>query len=70
MLILTRRSGESIVIGEDIQVTIMGVAGGQVKIGVRAPKSVRVDREEIALRRDAEIRALEEHLHEKPGVPA
>lgn len=47
MLILTRRPGESIKIGDDITVTILGVAGNQVRIGVEAPKSVAVHRDEI-----------------------
>lgn len=47
MLILTRRMGETIVIGDDFVVTILGVKGGQVKVGVEAPKTVSVHREEI-----------------------
>ena len=47
MLILSRRLGESIVIGEDINVTILDVTGNQVRIGIDAPKSVSVHREEI-----------------------
>lgn len=47
MLILTRRTQESICIGNDITVTILDVRGSQVRIGVSAPKEVRVDREEI-----------------------
>lgn len=53
MLILTRRAGETIKIGENIEVTVMAVNGSQVRIGITAPKSTRVDREEIALRRIA-----------------
>ena len=48
MLILTRRIGESVLIGEHITVTVLGVNGSQVKIGVAAPPNVIVDREEIA----------------------
>lgn len=51
MLILTRRAGETIMIGPDIEVTVMGVNGSQVKIGIKAPKATTVDREEIAIRR-------------------
>jgi carbon storage regulator len=51
MLILTRRVGESIKIGADIEVTVMGVKGNQVRIGVTAPKTTAVDREEIAERK-------------------
>jgi carbon storage regulator len=47
MLILTRRVGESVVIGDDIGVTILGVKGNQVRIGVTAPKDVTVHRQEI-----------------------
>jgi carbon storage regulator len=54
MLMLTRRAGEAILIGDDIWVTIVAVDGAQVRVGVSAPKDVRIDREEIALRRDAE----------------
>jgi carbon storage regulator len=47
MLILTRRVGESVVIGDDIGVTILGVKGNHVRIGVTAPKDVTVHRQEI-----------------------
>jgi carbon storage regulator len=51
MLILTRRVGETIRIGEDIVVTVTGVNGGQVRLGILAPKDVVVDRSEIAERK-------------------
>ena len=47
MLILTRRVGETVMIGEEVTVTVLGVKGNQVRIGVNAPKHVAVHREEI-----------------------
>ncbi len=47
MLILTRRIGEVLKLGEDITVTVLGVRGNQVRIGIDAPKSVAIQREEI-----------------------
>jgi carbon storage regulator len=47
MLILTRRVGETLVIGDDVNVTVLGVRGNQVRLGVDAPKEVAVHREEI-----------------------
>ena len=50
MLILTRRIGETVVIGDEVTVTVLRVKGNQVRLGVNAPKSVSVQREEIFLR--------------------
>ena len=47
MLVLTRRPGESIVIGNDIVVTIVEIKGGQVRVGISAPRDIQVHREEI-----------------------
>ena len=47
MLILTRRVGETVMIGDEVTVTVLGVKGNQVRVGVNAPKSVAVHREEI-----------------------
>jgi carbon storage regulator len=50
MLVLTRRPGESIIIGDGIKLTVVNVGPGRVKIGIEAPPSVRIDREEIHTR--------------------
>lgn len=54
MLILTRKTGESINIGDEITVTILGVQGMQVRLGINAPKNIAVHREEIYKRIQAE----------------
>ena len=50
MLVLTRRTGESIIIGNGIKLTVVSVGPGRVKIGIEAPPSVRIDREEVHAR--------------------
>ena len=47
MLILTRRIGETLMIGDDVSITVLGVKGNQVRVGVNAPKDIAVHREEI-----------------------
>lgn len=47
MLIITRRSGETINIGDDTEITVLGIQGSQVRIGIKAPKEISVHREEI-----------------------
>tara|TARA_R110002167_G_scaffold22411_5_gene80397 strand:+ start:980 stop:1177 length:198 start_codon:yes stop_codon:yes gene_type:complete len=54
MLILTRRVGETLMVGDDVTVTVLGVKGNQVRIGVNAPKDVAVHREEIYQRIQSE----------------
>ena len=54
MLILTRRVGETLIIGDDVKITVWGVRGNQVRIGIDAPKDVAVHRQEIYDRIQAE----------------
>ena len=67
MLILTRRAGETVMVGSDVTITVLGVKGNQVRIGINAPKHIAVHREEIYERiqseknaKDAEAPADEE----------
>ena len=57
MLILTRRTGESVMIGNNVSVKVLAVSGNQVRVGVRAPKEVTVHREEVFRRIQAEERS-------------
>jgi len=67
MLILTRRVGESVVIGEDVTVTVLGVKGNQVRIGINAPKHVAVHREEI-FERIKNGRAVDDASTDEPSA--
>ena len=62
MLILTRRANESLMIGDDIKITVLGIKGNQVRIGIDAPKDVAVHREEIYQRiKDEEMRVAQDN---------
>jgi carbon storage regulator len=63
MLILTRRVGETLIIGDDVIVTVLGIKGNQVRIGINAPKEVSVHREEIYQR-------IQQEKNATPAAPA
>ena len=69
MLILTRRVGETVMIGDEITITILGVKGNQVRVGINAPKSVAVHREEIyeRIKREQQGNSEGDHKEDEEG---
>jgi carbon storage regulator len=69
MLILTRRVGETVMIGDDVTITVLGVKGNQVRVGINAPKSIAVHREEIyeRIKREHAAEAAETAEKQKTG---
>jgi carbon storage regulator len=67
MLILTRRVGENLIIGDDVTISVLGIKGNQVRIGIDAPKNVQVHREEIDDRIQAEKSAGDQLSNEVNG---
>lgn len=66
MLILTRRVGETLMIGQEVKVTVLGVKGNQVRMGINAPQNVAVHREEIFKRIQEENRAASTPASREP----
>ena len=68
MLILTRRVGESLMIGDDVSITVLGIKGNQVRLGVNAPKEISVHREEIYQRIQQEKNKAQEEVSPSVGA--
>jgi len=69
MLVLTRRKGESIILGDDVEVKILELHGSQVKIGVQAPQSLSVHRKEVYLAIQRENKAAAQSAGKPPEKP-
>jgi len=67
MLVLSRKQGEVIFIGDDIKITVLGIDGGKVRMGIEAPRSMRVDREEVRQRVLADLQKDEAPPAELPA---
>lgn len=65
MLILTRKLGETLIIGDDVRVTMLGINKKQVRIGIKAPEDISVHREEIYNRIQREKKGREKRSHER-----
>lgn len=72
MLILTRRVGETLIIGDEVTITVLGVKGNQVRVGINAPKDVAVHREEIyqRIRRDGDGESVDPGIEQIEAEPA
>ena len=68
MLVLSRRVDETLIIGDDIRITVLGISGNQVRIGIAAPKEVSVHREEVYLRIKQETLQQESKQHTVASV--
>ena len=72
MLILTRRVGETLMIGDEVSVTVLGVKGNQVRLGVNAPKDIAVHREEIyqRIQHERTVQSQMQHLEQDSFAPS
>jgi len=70
MLILTRRVGETVMIGDEVTITVLGVKGNQVRVGINAPRSVAVHREEIYERIKREQQGDDQKERTAESIPA